>query len=391
MAINLAKYIFDIDDKLKDIFTNEVSTKRQIAVEKDISYAQDDICKLDIYYPQEWQVQPNSEQENATAEPQEKPNVEQKESSNSALESETKDEFDIEKKSNQSDELNAQLNKEQCKEPKNEPQEKQNDEQKVEPQIDKTQPKHPVLFNIHGGAWVTGDKHWRRGQGFIFSDFGLYVISPNYGLCPQYRYHQGVQHLFLALKWITENAEKYNFDLDNVYVSGDSAGAQLACLLAATVGNNDFRKQLEIPDFHLAIKGGILICGAYDISKAVSHIFSDAIVEDMTGYKKSDIEQYPYYECLKPTDWIDEKFPDNMFVAYGGRDMFVGGHEKLLFSRLDEFGKHYCAYRAGGSGEHCFHLFYKHKISRVFYDMAEQYFEQMLSGDLPLHIEEKTI
>lgn len=241
--------------------------------------------------------------------------------------------------------------------------------------------KLPVLFNVHGGGWITGDKYWRRGLNKVFADLGLFVVCPNYGLSPKYKYPACVTHLYKALEWVRENAEKYNLDLNNMFITGDSAGGQLACLMLAAQNNPDLQKRLKLEKEPLPFKGGLLVCGAYDPEGMAKNPLSNKMWVEMTGYGRKHLRDFPDFSLLRPSDFITENFPKNVFITYGRFDAFVGGNEKLVIDKLKELNIPHLVYRAKGCGEHCFHLWhYRRPISRLFFEYARQYIEQKLAG-----------
>ena len=130
--------------------------------------------------------------------------------------------------------------------------------------------KMPVMINVHGGGWVTGDKKWRAAQGQLFADMGMKVINLNYGLCPEYTYDKSVKHILLALRWLEDNAEQYDMDLDNVFIMGDSAGGQIACQICAVLHNKQFWERLGLEPVKYSLKGALLLCGAYDFAELYS-------------------------------------------------------------------------------------------------------------------------
>lgn len=67
--------------------------------------------------------------------------------------------------------------------------------------------KYPVFFYIHGGGFVAGDKHYRRGLAKWAANKGFFVVNVNYGLGPKYLFPKGLQHLVSALNWVGANAE----------------------------------------------------------------------------------------------------------------------------------------------------------------------------------------
>ena len=234
--------------------------------------------------------------------------------------------------------------------------------------------KYPVLVDVHGGGWITGDKHWRRGLNRAFADMGLCVISPNYGLSPRFKYPKCVKHLFACFKWICDHAEERRLDLDNVLITGDSAGGQLACLVLAIQNNAEVKARIGAVDSPLRFKGGMLVCGAYDPDTMAKNILSNKLFLEMTGYGRKHLREFKDYDLMNPVNFVDKDFPADVMVAYGRFDAFVGGNEKILFKRLNELGIPYLEYRAKGAGEHCFHLWhYRRPISRKFFELARDY------------------
>lgn len=234
--------------------------------------------------------------------------------------------------------------------------------------------KYPVLVDVHGGGWITGDKHWRRGLNRAFADMGLCVISPNYGLSPRFKYPECVKHLFACFKWICDHAEERRLDLDNVLITGDSAGGQLACLVLAIQNNAAVKARIGAVDSPLRFKGGMLVCGAYDPDSMAKNILSNKLFLEMTGYGRKHLREFKDYDLMNPVNFVDKDFPADVMVAYGRFDAFVGGNEKILFKRLNELGIPYREYRAKGAGEHCFHLWhYRRPISRKFFELARDY------------------
>lgn len=234
--------------------------------------------------------------------------------------------------------------------------------------------KYPVLVDVHGGGWITGDKYWRRGLNRAFADMGLCVISPNYGLSPRFKYPECVKHLFACFKWICDHAEERRLDLDNVLITGDSAGGQLACLVLAIQNNAEVKARIGAVDSPLRFKGGMLVCGAYAPDSMAKNIFSNKLFLEMTGYGRKHLREFKDYDLMNPVNFVDKDFPSDVMVAYGRFDAFVGGNEKILFNRLNELGIPYREYRAKGAGEHCFHLWhYRRPISRKFFELARDY------------------
>ncbi|MFY0627425.1 MAG: alpha/beta hydrolase [Reichenbachiella sp.] len=97
----------------------------------------------------------------------------------------------------------------------------------------------PVIVFIHGGAWIAGRKesiNLNRFNGCInaLREQGYTVITPSYTLARKGKspFPQSIIDVFESLNWIKENANLYNFDVNNIGVFGESAGAHLAMLVS---------------------------------------------------------------------------------------------------------------------------------------------------------------
>ena len=67
------------------------------------------------------------------------------------------------------------------------------------------------------------------------------------------------------MNWVEENQEAYNFDLDNVFMSGDSAGGFFVNLMAAVLTNEEEQQYYEVSPADYEIKGYVLSCPGTDI------------------------------------------------------------------------------------------------------------------------------
>lgn len=117
----------------------------------------------------------------------------------------------------------------------------------------------PVLLFFPGGGWTGGQlgKYWALGQ--VFAAAGIVTVVAGYRLYPQVKYPAFVEDAAAALAWVRDHVPGYGGDPARLFVSGHSAGAYNAVMLASE------------PDF-LAAKGGtfdwirgvIGIAGPYD-------------------------------------------------------------------------------------------------------------------------------
>lgn len=202
--------------------------------------------------------------------------------------------------------------------------------------------KYPVFFYIHGGGFVAGDKYRRRGLAKWAANKGFFVVNINYGLGPKDYFPKGLQDCVAALNWVGANAEKYNLDLDNMCVSGDSAGGYYSAMLACVCTNKDLQERFGVST-DLKFRTAMLDCGIYDVNEALSRPLpfnlTDKIFHDFSGSRIKDLETYEYVDYLAPFGFVDENFPKS-FITYAEKDMFCSGQGQKLIEKLKTLGVH---------------------------------------------------
>jgi acetyl esterase len=99
---------------------------------------------------------------------------------------------------------------------------------------------HPVLVFYHGGGWVIGDLYTHDGIcRSIVNAAGCAVASVDYRLAPEFKYPTPVEDSYAGLLWVVANATRLGLDAARVAVGGDSAGGNLAAVMALMARDGD--------------------------------------------------------------------------------------------------------------------------------------------------------
>jgi acetyl esterase len=107
-----------------------------------------------------------------------------------------------------------------------------------------------LLVYYHGGGHVIGtlDTHDSTCR-FLATHANVGVLSVDYRLAPEYAYPAAVDDSVAALAWASVNAERLGFDPARIAVGGDSAGGNLAAVVAIAAKLGD----APLPAFQLLI------------------------------------------------------------------------------------------------------------------------------------------
>ena len=90
-----------------------------------------------------------------------------------------------------------------------------------------------ALVYLHGGGWVIGsvethDPVCRR----LAARAGCTVVSVDYRLAPEHPFPAAVEDAWTAFAWLAQNADALGLDRARLAVGGDSAGGNLAAVVA---------------------------------------------------------------------------------------------------------------------------------------------------------------
>ena len=123
----------------------------------------------------------------------------------------------------------------------------------------------PVLFFVHGGAWVHGDKDFLglyAGLGKAFAKQGVGTVVINYRLTPEVKHPEHARDVARAFQWTCAHIAEYGGDLERVVLCGHSAGGHLVSLVAC---NADLQKETGIDPKR--IKCVIPLSGVFKVRK----------------------------------------------------------------------------------------------------------------------------
>lgn len=94
----------------------------------------------------------------------------------------------------------------------------------------KQKEKRPVLIFIHGGSWSKGKRSDYLPYLIDYAKKGYVTATVSYRLVKVAKYPAAVEDVKCAIKWIKDNADKYDIDPNRIALIGGSAGGHLAMM-----------------------------------------------------------------------------------------------------------------------------------------------------------------
>jgi acetyl esterase/lipase len=90
----------------------------------------------------------------------------------------------------------------------------------------------PVLIDVHGGAWSSGDRTGDKLYCTELAKSGLLVVSIDFRQAPAYQHPAGSADVAAAVRFVRANAKALNADATHIGLIGSSSGGHLALLEA---------------------------------------------------------------------------------------------------------------------------------------------------------------
>lgn len=208
-----------------------------------------------------------------------------------------------------------------------------------EPKGKKYQPM-PVMFNIHGGAWVGGDASSLDVQSQrMADDLNAFVVNINYTKADVKPISYAQEEVVDTVLYFAEHASEYRIDVKKFNLIGYSAGGHICAGAAILLKNRGFSLCSNIPvypflDFHIFEKGALGM--DTKTTNMMSEVFFRGGINRYSTYMSPGAAPAEELKNLSHTELILCR-PDDLYQQ--GQDYFKHLQEAGVSAELKVFEK----------------------------------------------------
>lgn len=238
----------------------------------------------------------------------------------------------------------------------------------------------PVLLQVHGGAWMIGEKEQQaKPLMYHMAERGWVCVAINYRLSPKSAFPAHIIDVKKAIAWIKENIGKYGGDPDFIAITGGSAGGHLSSLAALTPNRVEWQPGFE--DVDTTVQAAVPFYGVFDFVDR-NNIRPSMSMEDVLANR---VMQCPLagneeaWDAASPITHIAEDAPP-MLIIHGTHDSLVWVEEARVFtSELRDVSKQAVAYAELPGAQHAFEIFHSVRADHTVNAVA-QFLEWVHAG-----------
>lgn len=207
---------------------------------------------------------------------------------------------------------------------------------------------HIAILLIHGGGWRSGNRSQHHALAQKLAALGYTCFTPEYRLSTEALFPAAVYDLKAAIRWVKEQAPRFQIDTTRIVAGGFSAGGELAAFLGVTGNMPLFEGTLSMPATSSRVQAVIDIDGILSFVHPESGEGDDSKKTSAAtywfGYPRKGNEKL--WETASSLSYISPYTPPTLFLnssvdrMHAGRDDYMAALQSYhIYTEVHTFKK----------------------------------------------------
>ena len=240
---------------------------------------------------------------------------------------------------------------------------------------------HPAIVFIHGGGWANGDRQRYRHSIEKAAQRGCVAVTISYRLMQFDRENKEtttatpifpaqIHDAKAAIRWLRENAEKYNVDPNRIGVTGGSAGGHLSLLVGLTDPDSHLEGESGNPNQSSRVQAVVNVFGPTEMADCYEASSVAWVFRLFTGGTPGEVPEQ--YKMASPLTYVSKDDPP-VLTLHGDQDKLVPVQQaKLLDKKMKAAGASHTLMIFEGQG-HGFEKEHQQKAMDAMWDFFDQH------------------
>lgn len=217
----------------------------------------------------------------------------------------------------------------------------------------------PVLLQVHGGAWIIGEKEQQaKPLMYHMAQRGWVCVAINYRLSPKDAFPAHIIDVKKAIAWVREHIREYGGNPDFIAITGGSAGGHLSSLAALTPNRAEWQPGFEAVD--TTVQAAVPFYGVFDLCdrhRVRTEMSMAGLITDKVLQCEQD-DNPELWDAGSPLSHVSADAPPT-FVIQGTHDSLVWVEEARVFvDALQGVSTQPVAYAELPGAQHAFEIFH---------------------------------
>jgi acetyl esterase/lipase len=237
--------------------------------------------------------------------------------------------------------------------------------------------RRPIVLWIHGGGFIAGNSRTVGPYATMLAAQGFVVASLEYSLAPGQHYPVPVRQSNAALRYLHNHAAEFGGDPSQIFIGGDSAGAQLASQTVAVESNPTLAHLMKLTAAvgPQALRGTILCCGLYEMDSVATTSFF-ALRTFMAAYVgQRNWLDFPQLDQLSTVKHVTADYPPTL-ITVGDRDPFESQSRELVSALDRQSVPNTPVFYENAGLDHEYQYNFELSQATAFFDMAVDFLQR---------------
>ena len=239
---------------------------------------------------------------------------------------------------------------------------------------------HPAIVFIHGGGWTNGDRQRYRNSIQKAAKKGYVAATISYRLMKFDKENKEtttatpifpaqIHDAKTAIRWLRENAKRYNVDPKKIGVTGGSAGGHLSLLVGLTDPNSNLEGESGTPNQSSRVQAVVNVFGPTEMTACYETSSVAWVFRLFMGGTPDEVPEQ--YKMASPLTYVSKDDPP-VLTLHGDQDKIVPVEQaKLLDEKMKATGASHTLMIFEGQ-KHGFEKEFQQKAVDAMWDFFDQ-------------------